>query len=370
MKRKLNVGIVGASANGGWSPVAHIPALKALENIELEALCTSRPESAKAASEAFGIDRAYYNINDIVRQSDLDIISCVVNIPSHYEVVKAALENEKHVYCEWPLGATVEETEELANLANQKGVVSAIGLQGHGSPELLYIKNLVETGWFGQIVNIRMALQSKTSLEKASRKAWENEKHRRATLFSIVGGHTLYYLTHVIGGISELSADLSTQIKELRLRDTGEKISNEIYDQILIQGKLGDDIPFSTQLTAIPNKATGWQIEIYGTKGRIVATSPVMPQITPIAIQGAKGEDELMTMVAPPEYLTIEGLPDGPARNVGINYGNMAEAIVNGEEFHPNFQDALMMHRLLDTIELSSEEKRTIKLSTTKNKAN
>lgn len=197
----LKVGLVGASAKGGWSPVAHIPALKALKNVELAALCTSRPESAKAASETFKIERAYFDINELVNQQDIDIISVVVKIPNHYEVVKAALEEGKHVYCEWPLGESLHETEELTKLAKEKGVVTAIGLQGYQSPELLYLKLLVDEGWFGQVVSVKMTMQTKASSERTSKQAWEEEKHRKATLFSIVGGHTLFYLSHIFGGI-------------------------------------------------------------------------------------------------------------------------------------------------------------------------
>ena len=55
MTDKLKLGLVGADAAGqGWGPVAHIPALRGIEQIELAALCTSRPESAAAAAKAYG----------------------------------------------------------------------------------------------------------------------------------------------------------------------------------------------------------------------------------------------------------------------------------------------------------------------------
>ena len=360
--KKLKVGLVGASTKGGWSPVAHIPALKALEKVELAALCTRSPESAKAASEAFNIDRVYHDIAELVNQADLDIISCVVKIPNHYDVVKSALDAGKHVYCEWPLGATLAETQELAMLASEKGLTTAIGLQGHRSPELLYLKELVQDGWFGQILNVRMTLQSKTSAERASRKAWEEEKHRKATLFSIVGGHTLYYLMNVLGAIKEVSGSLSTQMKKLYLKESDEVVSNEVPDQILINGIFRNEVPFSVQLTAVTRNNYGWKLEIYGTEGSMIATSPVMPQITPIALMGSKGNAELAPIPVPEKHIKFDYLPGGPAGNVGRNYGALAEAIINGESFHPNFNDALAVHSLLNTIEQSSKEKRTVRI--------
>ena len=56
MTAKLKLGLVGADATGkGWGSAAHVPALRGIERIELAALCTSRPESAAAAAEAYGI---------------------------------------------------------------------------------------------------------------------------------------------------------------------------------------------------------------------------------------------------------------------------------------------------------------------------
>ncbi len=361
MEKKLKVGLVGASSTGGWSPVAHIPALKSLKNIELAALCTSRPESAKAASEAFDVERVYHTINDLVAQEDLDIISAVIKIPNHYAVVKAALNAGKHVYCEWPLGANLEETKELAELADKKGLVTAIGLQGHFAPEFLYLKQLIDEGWFGQVVSVGMTMQTKASAERASIEAWENEKQRKATLFSIVGGHTLYYLSNLFGGITEVAGQLTTQIKHLKLKDSGKIVENNIADQINIHGYLNNVIPFQSQISAVPHHSKGWRLEIYGTEGTIVATSAMLPQITPIEIRGSKNDSEFETMSIPEEYVKFDYLPQGPAGNVGRNYGSFAEAIITKEKFHPNFNDALAMHRLLDEIRKSSEQKRTIK---------
>jgi predicted dehydrogenase len=358
----LKVGLVGASAKGGWSPVAHIPALKALKNVKLAALCTSQPESAKEASVAFKIERAYHKVSDLVNQPDIDIISTVVKIPNHYEVVQAALKAGKHVYCEWPLGANLQETEELTELAHAKGLTTAIGLQGYQAPEFLYLKKLLDEGWFGQVVSVKMTMQTKASSERMSKQAWEEEKHRKATLFSIVGGHTLFYLAHIFGGISEVAGQLTTQLKELTLKDSGKKVKNDVPDQISIQGLLNGEIPFASQISAVPHHSNGWRLEVHGTEGTIKASSKMLPQITPIKIMGAKGDNELINMEVPIELVKFNYLPEGPAGNVGRNYGSMVEAIEHGSEFHPNFDDALKMHKLLHTIEESDQLKKTVRI--------
>lgn len=67
-------------------------------------------------------------------------------------------------------------------------------------------------------------------------------------------------------------------------------------------------------------------------------------------------------MKLPSELVKFNYLPEGPAGNSGRNYGKMAEAIINVSEFHPNFDDALKMHKLLDKIEQSNELKKSIRI--------
>ncbi|MGH7037267.1 MAG: hypothetical protein ACREFK_00390 [Stellaceae bacterium] len=50
---KIRVGIVGASARRGFAAIAHIPALRALPQFGIVAVCTSRPETAETALPSF-----------------------------------------------------------------------------------------------------------------------------------------------------------------------------------------------------------------------------------------------------------------------------------------------------------------------------
>ena len=109
------LGIVGADSKGqGWAPLAHFPALRALPEFEIAALCTTREETARAAAERYGVARAYHDYREMFASPDIDIVSCVVRAPNHHEVVMAALRAGKPVYCEWPLGVTTAQAEEMA----------------------------------------------------------------------------------------------------------------------------------------------------------------------------------------------------------------------------------------------------------------
>src|SRR5207245_4005821 len=111
---KIRVGIIGANPDRGWAAQAHIPALKSLSNdFEITALSTSRRDSADAAARLFGVAAAFYNHQDLVNSSNVDVVAITVKVPYHLELATAALDAGKAVYCEWPLGNGLSEAEML-----------------------------------------------------------------------------------------------------------------------------------------------------------------------------------------------------------------------------------------------------------------
>lgn len=364
MTNQLRLGLVGADAAGrGWGPVAHMPALREIEQIELAALCTSRPESAAAATEAYGI-KTYHDISQLVARPDIDIISTVVKIPSHYEVVMAALNAGKHVYCEWPLGATLAETEEMTALAREKGVVTAIGLQGWFEPTLAYVRELYDQGWLGELLTVGMTMRGRGAPTRPSQGDYQREIDRGAHLFNVVGGHTMGYLTFCFGPLARLSASVATRVSQLVMEDTGELVDANTPDTVLLHGRFANDGLLSCQITAVPYHAEGWRMVVHGSKGTLVAATPGLPQITPVKLSGSQGDAPLEEMVVPERLrFAPEAVPSGPAQNVSHAYIRMAEAIRDGAPFAPNFDDALGVHRLLGAIQRSSDQGCVVELA-------
>ena len=119
MSKKLGVGIIGASAERGWAKDAHVPAVHGLDGLELVAVAAGDTAKANAAAKAFGATRGYATgSGPHSRDSAVDIVAVAVKVPDHRELVLAAVAAGKHVYCEWPLGRNLSETEEMAKTAD------------------------------------------------------------------------------------------------------------------------------------------------------------------------------------------------------------------------------------------------------------
>src|SRR4030088_2737317 len=104
MGAKIRVGIVGATVTvggSGWGAHAHVPALHALPEYELKAVCTAHPDTAHASAAAFGAELAFDNVDDMLAHPDVDLVVVCVRVPLHTDLVLKALNVGKAVFCEW-----------------------------------------------------------------------------------------------------------------------------------------------------------------------------------------------------------------------------------------------------------------------------
>ncbi|HYG27788.1 MAG TPA: Gfo/Idh/MocA family oxidoreductase, partial [Caulobacteraceae bacterium] len=152
----LRLGIIGANPDRGWALSAHLPALQALGGAEfaVHAVSTRRMETAERAASLFGARAAYDTYNALLADPQVEAVTVAVKLPHHHEIVSAALAAGKHVFCEWPLGRTVDEAADLAAQAQARATHSMVGLQARASPELIYLRSLVESGYLGELRSV------------------------------------------------------------------------------------------------------------------------------------------------------------------------------------------------------------------------
>jgi len=156
MAKTLGVGIIGASAERGWAKISHVPAVEALAGLELVAVASGSQEKADAAAKAFGAKAGYADGKDLIRDANVDVVAVAIKVPDHRELVLAAVTAGKHIYCEWPLGKNLAESEELAAAAQAAGVHVAIGLQTRANPAAKQARSLIASGAIGRVLSARV----------------------------------------------------------------------------------------------------------------------------------------------------------------------------------------------------------------------
>ena len=235
---KLRVGVTGANPNRGWAHQAHLPALVALPNIELVAVCTTRAESARASAEKFGADKAFSDHQEMLSDADLDAVAVSVKVPLHYQLTMDCLEAGKHVYTEWPLGANLHEAEELAQVAADKGVRTLVGLQGRCHPTHLRVRELIEEGYVGEVISANLSQFGSGILARSSDSTWQRDKTLGANTLTIGFGHVIDALCMCLGEFAEVSALVSTRVPQWHETDTGRTVDVTSPDNVLVTGAL------------------------------------------------------------------------------------------------------------------------------------
>ena len=350
-EQKIRVGIIGANVSNGWGPRAHLPALLALPEFELTAVCTSRPETAAASKEKFGARLAFHDYHEMAAHPDVDVVSVVVRVPFHHEMTVAALNAGKHVFTEWPLGANLAEAEEMAELARAKGVRTLAGMQRRCSPLYLRIKELIEEGYIGDVVSCHLRLMGTGGTSRTSDRTWMGDAAKGANTMTISFGHAIDALSMCVGEIREVSGVVSTQVERWLESDTDRYVDVTSPDNVLVSGRLASGAVVSAHAASQPAFGSGQRLEIYGREGTLVVENDSR-------LLGGRDGDASLDELPIPDRLTWvpEDVPQGPPLNVAQMYRRLGEAIRSGEKATPDFDDAVALHKLIDAIKRASDQ--------------
>jgi predicted dehydrogenase len=365
MADRIRVGIVGATVTpggSGWGANTHVPALQTLPNFELKAVCTAHEETAKASAEKFGADLAFHDINQMVSHPDVDLVTVVVRVPWHKDLVMAAIGAGKPVYCEWPLGAHLAEAKQMADAARAAGLPTLVGLQAQSDPAVMYARDLVANGEIGDIVSVNMRVIVGAVTERGDGRIWQGIRKNGANPMTIPGGHAIDAMCHILGEFDEVSARVTTRIEMWKHAVTGNDFPVDAPDTVSVAGVLRNGAEVSWQIASVPHHASGTRMEVYGRKGTLVLTSKSV-NIGPSQLQLGIGKDEMKEIVPPASYrLAPADMSQGPAVNVAQAYARYAMAVESGAAPVPDFDHAVVRHTLIDALERSHTVGKVIKL--------
>jgi predicted dehydrogenase len=95
-----------------------------MDSVVLAGFVESRDQRAAEVSAELGVKRF---ASEAELLAEVDALTIVVPTPSHYDVAKAALDSGRHVFIEKPITATLEQADELLDIARRNGALVQIG---------------------------------------------------------------------------------------------------------------------------------------------------------------------------------------------------------------------------------------------------
>jgi len=369
---KIRVGVVGANPEKGWGGAVHLPAILALPEFSLAAVGTSRPESAAASAQRFGAKLAFSDAAELAAHPDVDLVVIAVKAPEHHKVAMMALAAGKHVYCEWPLAADTAQAIAMRDLALTKGVKTMVGLQARAAPALMRARDLVEDGYVGRVVAVRLACALPGGGTRRSQEGLYVIHNRNgASTLAIQGGHAIDALRFVAGDFAGLSAVVDNQFPAVEVIETGETLAKDAPDHIFASGRLQNGACVSIAINGGAVAGFGIELTIFGTTGTLSVhqNSFLNFQMSELSLSGAKAGAAMAPLEIPPGYdpmlfpVDFVGrspypgvpLPRATLVNVANLYRRLATAIADDTALEPNFTTGVAMHQILDRLTTGSE---------------
>jgi predicted dehydrogenase len=352
----IGVGIIGLAPGQSWAAQSHVPALRSLPGYEVVAVANSSEQSSRNAAEALGIPRAFPSARDLANDPDVDLVVVTVKVPHHLALVDAALDAQKMVYCEWPLGKGLAEAEAMAKRAREVGVRTAVGLQARSAPTIRYVRDLIRDGYIGEVLSTTLVGSAgSTGATEPAAMIYLNDRANGANMLTIPFGHALDALCWILGEFREVSATLGTRRPTYTVAETQEVRTRNIADQIAVSGVLTSGIVVSAHYRGGVSRGANLLWEINGTEGDLRITGPLgHVQLSELTLLGGRGDDmSLSVLEIPDKYRTVPQELDGIAVNVAEAYARFAEGPSVVDQI-PDFDEAVKLHRLLEAIERSS----------------
>ena len=128
-----------------------IAAVREEGSFQIVALSSRTLEKAEEKANAWGIPKAYGSHEDLLKDSDVDIVYISAVNSAHYRWAKAALLAGKHVICEKPCTTTETQTRELFALAKERGLFLMEAQKKLFLPAVLAAKEAIDAGKLGKV---------------------------------------------------------------------------------------------------------------------------------------------------------------------------------------------------------------------------
>lgn len=363
MTRIYGVGLIGVTPPTSWAVQAHLPALRALaDQFRIAGIANSSADSARRAAAACGIDHGFESADALCASPDVDVVVITVRADRHGALVEKALAAGKHVFCEWPLGRTFEETRRLAALAAERDVIAMCGSQAVAHPTIRYAASLIRVGWLGEPLFVTVVADvGAWGAEMSRHFAYATEETTGASLLTIPLGHTLIGLREMFGPVATIFAETSTRRAQTRVIETGEIRPLNTPDNAIVGVTFQSGLAMSMHYRGGTNRAGGFRCEIIGTEGELhLKGSGGVIEMVELELAGARSKEAAMADMPIPSSWSPNPRQGVVAGNVMGLYERLYADLETGSCTAPSFANAVDNHRLVEAVRRSSREGRRI----------
>ncbi len=242
--------------------------------LDVVACFDRHPEKAQATALKYNLK--VMPLEEILADQSIELVVNLTAAPAHYQLVKTLLEHGKHVYSEKTLAITLEEAQELLELADTKNLYLGVAPDTFLGSSLQTAKYVVDSGLIGKVTSCYAAITRDINLFAGL-----------APITTKVGGGIafdlgIYYvaaLLSILGPVKTVTGFMSTlepDRKHIDLEKLGEPYTIGCENQmagtlVFANGAMGNLLFDSNSIITIPEKPG---FVIYGTMGLMYLSDP------------------------------------------------------------------------------------------------
>lgn len=337
----------------GNMAAGHAAQFAAIEGVEIVAAIDVEVDRAATFAANYDIPRVFGSLDEALEWGEFDAVTNVTPDRFHHPTTMQAIAAGKHVFCEKPLATHYDQAIEMANAAEQAGVINMVNLTYRNVAELQKFRELVDAGTIGAIKHVEASYLQSWLVAKA----WGDWRVEPTWLWRLSKGHGsngtlgdigIHILDFAAYGINSPVESLFCRLKAFDKAPDG-RVGDYVLDA---NDSFAMNIEFGCGALGVMH-ATRWasgylntlRLRAYGDKGGL----EVQHGLDGSSLQICAGDDIELAQWKP---VQVEAVP--------TNYHRFAEAVQTGINGEPSFRYAADLQKVLDLGFESEAERREV----------
>jgi predicted dehydrogenase len=186
--------------------------------VQLDPILIGRnADKVAALAKANGVERWSTDLDAAIADPNNQIFFDAATTQMRPTLLEKAIHAGKHIYCEKPIATNLAEAMKIVKLARDKGVKNGTVQDKLFLPELLKLKSLRDSGFFGRMVSVRGEFGYwvfEGDWQEAQRPSWNYRAEDGGGMILDMVCHWRYVLDNLFGEVKSVSCLGATHIPE------------------------------------------------------------------------------------------------------------------------------------------------------------
>jgi predicted dehydrogenase len=354
LSEPIRVGVIGT----GFGASLHLSALRDVSDFATVAICSRRPERARAAAIEHEIAAYFSDYRELVRDADVDAVIVASPPHLHHAMSIAALEAGKHVLCEKPMARNLAEARDMLRIAERVGAIAMVNHQLRFLPVRMRVAELIGEGYIGEPHAASVVVHRSSLNDPHDRPwGWLMELEKAGGMLGATGSHYLDALRWWFGDVKAVAGAVSTMVRQRRLPDSSAMAKVDADDNFAVILRFANGALGTIHISATAGHEGDEEITLSGADGTLA--------IRQGRLLGARRGDFSLNELPIPDRLHAGVAPGGHflVQPTALLLRTWSRAIRDGVPASPSFADGVKTQELIDGALRSSQQGRWIDTS-------